>query len=121
MDRRPALTALSAPPAARQSGDRSEPPAPAGGHGELLDQAVFTSLRSRVARGYRIVAASAGLSEDERRELVQRAPSHGNLLDSSAAAAACAGWLLRSGRYCLLSVGHDGPEPSGRGGLRVVT
>ena len=88
---------------------------------EQIDQAVFTSIRSPMARGYRIVAASAGLVEDEKREIVQRAPSHGNLCDGSAHAQAQAGFPLRSGRYCLLFSHHAGPEPSGRGGLRVHT
>ena len=88
---------------------------------EKIEQAVFTSLRSPMARGYRIVASSSGLLEDEKREIVQRAPSHGNLCDDSAGACAQAAFLLRSGRHCLMFARHAGPEPSGRGGLRVHT
>jgi hypothetical protein len=98
-----ALAAISAPGAA------------------AIDQAIFTSIRSPLARGYRIVAASSGLTDEERRAITQRAPSHGNLSDAAAQASACAGFVLPSGRHCLLFSHHDGPEPSGRGGWRVHT
>lgn len=88
---------------------------------ELIDQAVYSSIRSPVARGYRIVAASPGLTEDEKREIVQRAPSHGNLTDATEAATAAASFRLRSDRQAVLFARHAGPEPSGRGGLRVYT
>lgn len=89
--------------------------------GGVIDQAIFTSIRSPMARGYRLVACSAGWTEDEKRELVQRAPSHGNLGDPGENARALAGFTLRSGRFCLMRACHAGPEPSGRGGLRVHT
>jgi hypothetical protein len=86
-----------------------------------VDQAIFTSIRSPVARGYRVVSASPGVSEDEQRELVQRAPSHANLTDPDDGAAAMAGFPMRTGRYAVLICRHAGPEPSGRGGWRVHT
>lgn len=88
---------------------------------DLIEQAVFTSIRSPMARGYRIVAASRGITDDEKREIVQRAPSHGNLEQEGPEAEALAGFLLRSGRYCLLQARHAGRESSNRGGLRVHT
>ncbi len=87
----------------------------------LIDRAIFASVPSPLARGYRIVAASPGLSEDEKREIVQRAPSHGNLSDASPQARGVAGLPLQSGRYALLLCKHAGREPSGRGGFCVWT
>ena len=43
------------------------------------DQVVFTSAPSRMAQGYRIVAASRGVLPDEKAEILRRAPSHGSL------------------------------------------
>jgi hypothetical protein len=118
MDRRPALRL---PPAAQErvrAGHVPEPDEPAR---VAIDRAIFASLPSPLARGYRIVAASSGLTEDEQREIVQRAPSHGNLSDASPQAQGMAGLMLHSGRYGLLLSKHAGPEPSGRGGLCVWT
>ncbi len=89
--------------------------------GAQIDHAIFSSLRTPMARGYRIVAASAGLSAEEKAEIVQRAPSHGNLEEAGEQATGLAGFSLQSGRYCLMLARHAGPEPSGRGGFRVYT
>lgn len=103
MDRRAALTA-------------SRPTS-----GAVLDRAIYTSVRSPMGSGYKIVGATPGISADERREIVQRAPSHGNLCDASAQARALASFALSSGRWCLFLSRHDGAEPSGRGGLKIRT
>lgn len=86
-----------------------------------LQQAIFTSVFSRVARGYRLVACSHGVRPDERKELLQLCPSHGSLLDEGAEAEGFASLVLRSGRRCILLTRHAGEEYSGRGGLRVHT
>ncbi len=115
------------PLAALAPGPAEGGPAPADTDGpaeaarDLVDRAIFASTPSPVARGYRIVAASAGLTPDEQREIVQRAPSHGNLVDAQPEARGMAGFMLQSGRYGLLLSRHAGPEPSGRGGLCVWT
>lgn len=85
------------------------------------EQAVFTSVRSPTGTGYRLIAASAGLTADEKREIVASAPSHGSLGDPSPTATAVASFPLSSGRCCVLLSRHAGAEPTGRGGLRVET
>lgn len=87
----------------------------------VLDRAIFTSVRSPMGTGYKVVAASAGVTDDEKREITQRAPSHGNLCDETPDARAFACFTLRSGRQCFLLSRHNGPEPSGRGGFKIHT
>lgn len=86
-----------------------------------VEQAVFTSVPSPMGRGYRLVAASPGLTGDERREITQRAPSHGNLLDPGENATGLASFEIRGGRRCLFCSWHAEAEHSGRGGRRVHT
>jgi hypothetical protein len=85
------------------------------------DQAVFTSVRSAVAVGYRIIAASTGLSRLERQEITQHCPSHASLADDGPAAEALYTWILRTGRYAVAWSRHAGVEHTGRGGYRVHT
>jgi hypothetical protein len=87
----------------------------------LAEQAVFTSIRSPLGRGYRIVAASAGISPDEKREIVQRAPSHQSLDDTSAKGRGLASFAMQSGRRCVLLAQNAGAEHSARGDWRVHT
>ncbi len=87
----------------------------------LVEQAIFTSIRSPMGQGYRIVAASAGISGDEKKEIVQSAPSHGNLCDPSPTAVGLASFALRSGRRCIFLSSNAGVEPTARGGYRIFT
>ncbi|MFQ5806112.1 MAG: hypothetical protein ACE5I3_06655 [Phycisphaerae bacterium] len=86
-----------------------------------LEQAVFTSMRSPMGRGYQIVAASAGISTDEKKEIVQCAPSHGSLCDPTPTAVGLASFELRSGRRCLFLARNAGVEHTARGGYRIHT
>ncbi|MBI5863614.1 MAG: hypothetical protein HZB38_03715 [Planctomycetes bacterium] len=86
-----------------------------------VEQAVFTSVPSPMGRGYRLVAASAGVTADEKREITQRAPSHGNLLDASEHGNGLYSFELRGGRRCVLATWHAETEHTGRGGRRVHT
>lgn len=95
------------------------PEAPAGT--VPVEQAIFTSIRSPLGRGYRIVAASSGISTDEKKEIVQCAPSHGSLCASSPTACGLASFELRSGRRCLFLTRNAGVEHTARGGCRVHT
>lgn len=104
------LATVTAPPAAG--------PAPLALRG---DQAIFTSLRTPTGEGYRIVAASGGLTADEKAELVTRCPSHGGLSSAAADATALAAFPLRSGRHCVAWIRNAGVEHTARGGLRVYT
>jgi hypothetical protein len=71
--------------------------------------------------GYRIVAASSGISADEKKEITQCAPSHGSLCDPSPDAVGLASFELRSGRRGLFLVRNAGIEHTARGGCRVHT
>lgn len=85
------------------------------------DQAVFTSIPSPMGRGYRIVAASGGVTANERREIIQRSPSHGALASAAADAAAVVSFGIAGGRHCVMASWHAEAEHTGRGGFRVHT
>lgn len=87
----------------------------------LVDHAVFTSVRSPMGEGYRIIAASGGLRPDERMETTRRAPSHGSLCETNVDAAGVIGFPLPTGRYCVGYVRLAGKEHTSRGGMRVHT
>lgn len=86
-----------------------------------VDHAVFTSVRSPMGEGYRIIAATGGLRPDERMEATRRAPSHGALDTDHPDALGVIGFPLPTGRYCVGFVRHAGKEHTARGGLRVHT
>ena len=85
------------------------------------DQAVFTSVRTPTGEGYRIIAASRGLTAEEKRAITQNAPSHNGLYDQSASARAVAFYPLPTGRLCAACPCSAGSEHTGRGGTRVYT
>jgi len=98
------------------------PTGPAGSSSTfLVEQAVFTSVPSPMGRGYRLVASSPGLTGDEKREITQRSPSHGNLTDATDSGTGLSSFALRGGRWCVLCSWNAETEHSGRGGLRVHT
>ncbi len=86
-----------------------------------FDQAIFTSASSSRGEGYRIVAASAGLSSEERRSIQQCAPSHGGLCSGDADFVSVGFVPLASGRLCVFRSTHAGMEQTGRGGRRVYS
>lgn len=85
------------------------------------EQAIFTSVRTPSGEGYRIIAASRGLTADEKRAITTNAPSHNGLCDSSADGEAVAFYPLPSGRLCAAYSCCAGAEHTGRGGQRVYT
>ncbi|RME37117.1 MAG: hypothetical protein D6788_10140, partial [Planctomycetota bacterium] len=89
------------------------------------DQAVFTSLRTPMGEGYRVVAASAGVRPEERRVITRVSPSHDSLCDdgreSKERVRALACYPLPTGRLCIALSLPAGNEHTGRGGLRVYT
>jgi hypothetical protein len=87
----------------------------------FVEQAIFTSIRSPMGQGYQVVAASPGISGDEKKEIVQCAPSHGSLCDPSPTAVGLASFTLRSGRRCVFLSRSAGVEPTARGGYRIHT
>jgi len=86
------------------------------------DQAVFTSVRSLMGEGYRLIGASAGVMPQEKADLVRFSPSHGALCGSSEGqAVGLLSYTLVTGRRCVAYCIHAGREQSGRGGDRVYT
>ena len=86
-----------------------------------IEQAIFTSIPSPMGNGYRIVAASPGITTAEKQGIIRRAPSHGSLCDTSEAVAGLASYRLESGRRCLMLSHNAGLEHTARGGQRVHT
>ncbi len=92
------------------------------------DQAIFTSIRSPMGEGYRIVAASRGLRPEEKQAITRSSPSHEGLCVPPPAAdradgplPAMAFYSLPGGRYCVALSCTAGAEHTGRGGQRVYT
>ncbi len=86
-----------------------------------IDQAIFTSIRSPMGAGYRIVACSTGVTPEEKAEITQRSPSHDSLCLQIAPTGALTSYRLTSGRHCIAHSQHAGMEHTGRGGPRVYT
>jgi len=86
-----------------------------------VDQAIFTSIRTPMGEGYRIVACSPAIKEQEKKELARRLPSHGSLCESSPSATALLSFPMASGRHCVALSQYAGHEHTARGGSRVFT
>ncbi len=86
-----------------------------------VDQAIFTSIRTPMGEGYRIVASSPAIKEEEKKELARRLPSHGSLCESSPSATALLSFPMASGRHCVALSQYAGQEHTARGGGRVFT
>ncbi len=86
-----------------------------------VDQAIFTSIRTPMGAGYRIVASSPAIKEEEKKELGRRLPSHGSLCESSPSATALLSFPMASGRHCVALSRYAGHEHTARGGGRVYT
>ena len=85
------------------------------------EQAIFSSVRTPMGEGYRLIAASAGLTPDEKIEITKQSPSHGGLCGGDDQATAVAFYALPTGRLSAAWSYPAGREHSGRGGLRVYT
>jgi len=85
------------------------------------DQSVFTSIRSPMGEGYRLIAASPGVSNSERTEITQRSVSHDGLCNESDSAIGLSSYRLTTGRYCIGYSCYAGTEQTCRGGNRVYT
>jgi GTPase-associated protein 1 len=86
-----------------------------------IDHAVFTSTSTRSAQGYRIIAATRGLTATETKEITVTSPSHNSLVSDQQDAVGYAFYKLKSNRYCVCRSCHDGCEHTARGGYRVLT
>jgi hypothetical protein len=87
----------------------------------LCDQAVFTSVRSGMGEGYRLIASSAGVQAQEKVEITRRSPSHGSLCQDDPDAVGLVSYRMPNGRHCVAFCCHAGCEQTARGGLRVYT
>ncbi len=85
------------------------------------DQALFTSIRSPMGEGYRIVAASPGMRPEERSEITRWSPSHGSLCSDDPSAEGISSYPLPTGRQCVAYSRYAGAEHTARGGARVLT
>lgn len=97
------------------------------------DQAIFTSARTPMGEGYRIIAAGKGVRPEEKQVITRSSPSHGGLCPTSqssqasgpgefateSCAVAC--YPLPSGRICLAVSSNAGAEHTARGGQRIYT
>ena len=97
-------------------------------HSLHCDQAIFTSVRTAMGEGYRIIAASPGLRADEKQVVTRSSPSHEGLCDSPQTdahegwpIAAASFYTLTSGRLCVALSCPAGAEHTGRGGQRIYT
>ncbi len=91
-------------------------------------QAIFTSVRTPMGEGYRIIAASRTIRPEEKQTITRYSPSHDALCvsasDASAADRTVAGvafYPLSSERLCVALTVCAGTEHTGRGGKRVYT
>lgn len=88
------------------------------------DQAIFTSVRTPMGEGYRIIAASRGLRAEEKQTITRSSPSHDSLCwlsDEAADTWGVAFYPLPSERLCVGLSYFAGAEHTGRGGQRVYT
>lgn len=93
----------------------------------VCDQAIFTSLRSAMGEGYRVVSASRGLKTDERQHVTRYSPSHDALCPAPGVVPcerhpiSVSFYPLPTGRLCVACSCFAGEEHTGRGGQRVYT
>ncbi len=83
-------------------------------------QAIFTSVRTPMGEGYRIIAASRGLRAEEKQAITRLSPSHNGLCDCGASPGV-AFYGLPTGRLCVALSCAAGAEHTGRGGQRIYT
>lgn len=86
-----------------------------------VQQAIFTSLRSRRHQGYHLVSHSPGFDASLVPVLSTWGPSHGSLLNDQPTAESVNFAPLTPDWYAVSRTTYGGPEYSGRGGLQVFT
>ncbi len=94
----------------------------------VCDQAIFTSIRTPLGEGYRIIAASRHLRPDEKQAITRSSPSHDALCPPTdntpgtfTNVLGAAFYSLPRGRLCVALSCYAGAEHTGRGGQRVYT
>jgi len=87
----------------------------------ILEQAIFTSARTRRSDGYQLVAHSPGIVEEDTRALSKWGPSHDSLRDPDLHAESVNFHQLPSGAYAVSKTTAAGGEHSERAGPQVYT
>lgn len=87
----------------------------------LVEQAIFTSARTKRLDGYQLVAASDGISGEDCHSLTQWCPAHDSLVESLPSATSINFHPLASENFCVSRTMVAGAEYSGRRGGRVFT
>jgi hypothetical protein len=87
----------------------------------FVQQAIFTSTRTKKSQGYHVVAVSPGVDENVVRMLSSWGPSHAALLSDEPDAESLNFHPLVNDWFAVSRTVHGGPEYSGRGGLEVYT
>jgi hypothetical protein len=85
------------------------------------DQAIYTSTRVGTRSGYHIVAASPGLTPEERAEITAQCPTHSGVCEPGPQTRAVAFYPLGSNRRCLAHSVDAGAEHTGRGTRCIYT
>ncbi|MGD2111262.1 MAG: hypothetical protein PVI86_17935, partial [Phycisphaerae bacterium] len=91
------------------------------------EQAIFTSVRTPMGEGYRIIAASPGLKPEEKQTITRFSPSHEALCPVESnekrpdGVCGVAFYPLPTKRVCVACSCDAGAEHTGRGGMRVYT
>jgi hypothetical protein len=86
-----------------------------------VEQAVFTSVRTRKSQGYHLIAASPGVNDQLARIITTWGPSHASLLSEDPDAQSYNFHPLSDELFAVSRTAYGGPEYSGRGGLQVFT
>lgn len=87
----------------------------------LVEQAVYTSVRTGRNEGYQLAVKSPGISDQQARELTQWGPGHDSVYSGLPGAKSINFHRMESGPYCVSQTALAGREYSGRGGPRVYT
>ncbi|MGQ9650358.1 MAG: GAP1-N2 domain-containing protein [Phycisphaerae bacterium] len=85
------------------------------------EQAVYTCLCNAAGQGYRIIAASSGLSSRDCGEIARYTPAMGGLCADTPEATGVSFFPISDMRFAVLYTCHAGKEPTGRGGRRTYT
>jgi hypothetical protein len=89
------------------------------------EQAIFTSIRTPIGEGYRIVSSSRGMRPEEKQAITRMCPSHdalcANEAETESDVAGVSYFPLPRGRVCVSVSRFAGAEHTGRGGKRVYS
>jgi len=87
----------------------------------LVDQAVFTSVRTDRRAGYQLAAVSPGINDTEARDLSAWGPTHDSLFDITPTGRSLNFHPLSTGRFAVSWTAPTGVEYSGRQGPCIST